>query len=83
MLPPAPGLFSTTTGWPRAVESFWPMIRASVSVLPPGAKGTTYVIGLLGHVSWAAADDDTAPSAANASTPIDTPMHFLNMTRSP
>src|SRR5262245_55876584 len=78
MLPPAPGLFSTTTGCPNAVDSFCPMIRASVSVLPPGAKGTTYVIGWLGHVSGAAAYD-TVPIAANAIALIDASKYFLNV----
>ena len=38
MLPPAPGLFSMTTGWPRRVDSSGPMMRARLSELPPAAR---------------------------------------------
>src|SRR5438094_2316919 len=41
MLPPAPGLFSTTTGWPSACCSLAAMRRAERSTGPPGAYGTT------------------------------------------
>jgi hypothetical protein len=37
MLPPAPGRFSTTNGWPIPAASFCVMIRAIVSLAPPGA----------------------------------------------
>jgi hypothetical protein len=50
-----------------------------VSVLPPTANGTTYVIALLGQSPCATADDEIAPSAANARAPIDAPIHFLDM----
>jgi hypothetical protein len=45
MLPPAPPTFSMITGWPS--ESFMrsPIMRAIVSVGPPGANGTMMVIG--------------------------------------
>src|SRR6478672_12266104 len=46
--PPPPALFSTTTGWPSALASGSAMTRATMSVVPPGAKGTTSLIGLLG-----------------------------------
>src|SRR2546421_4786673 len=45
MLPPAPGLFSTTTGWPSACCSLGAMRRAERSTGPPGAYGTTRWIG--------------------------------------
>ena len=48
ILPPAPALFSTITGWPRRSPSFWPSTRAITSVAPPGAHGTTILIGLVG-----------------------------------
>ena len=32
----APGRLSTTTGCPRASPAFWPIIRARMSVVPPG-----------------------------------------------
>ncbi len=41
MLPPAPGLFSTTTGWPQASVSFCATSRPVVSSGPPGGNGTT------------------------------------------
>jgi hypothetical protein len=34
-LVPAPGLFSTITGWPSRSLSQLPMIRATMSVEPP------------------------------------------------
>ena len=46
MLPPAPGRFSITTGWPHAVVSHWPMMRASVSLPPPAAYGEISRMGL-------------------------------------
>ena len=48
MLPPAPARLSTMTGWPSSVVSAWPMMRARMSVVPPAAKGTTMVTGLVG-----------------------------------
>src|SRR5215216_4636146 len=39
-LPAAPGLFSTTTDWPMAADSFGLIRRARMSEVPPGAKGT-------------------------------------------
>jgi len=47
-MPLAPGLFSTTTGWPSETRSFSARSRAIVSTPPPGEKGTTMVMGLLG-----------------------------------
>ena len=42
---PAPGRFSITTGWPsrRAIGSA--RMRATTSMMPPAAKGTTTRIG--------------------------------------
>lgn len=37
MMVPPPGLFSTTTGWPRTAASLSATMRAEVSVEPPGA----------------------------------------------
>ncbi|CPI64649.1 Uncharacterised protein [Bordetella pertussis] len=39
MMPPAPGLFSTTTGWPSLSARPLATRRASVSVSPPTAMG--------------------------------------------
>src|SRR5574341_2682332 len=49
MSPLAPGRLSTTTCCPSASLSFTPMVRASVSVLPPGANGTTNRTGRVGY----------------------------------
>src|SRR5690348_8052701 len=54
MVPPAPGTFSITIDWlaPRDMRSAnW---RASVSVAPPAANGTTQVIGWSGYCAFAA-----------------------------
>ena len=48
MPPPAPPLFSTTTGWSRIRASASATGRPTVSATPPGGKGTTMVSGLLG-----------------------------------
>ena len=39
-LPDAPGLFSITTLWPIAADSFGLISRARMSEVPPGANGT-------------------------------------------
>ena len=51
---PAPGLFSTITGWPMAEESLVDTARASTSVVPPAGNGTTMVTVLVGQ-AWAEA----------------------------
>src|SRR6185295_4514808 len=48
-----PGRFSTTTGWPSALESSGASMRATVSVALPGAWGTTSLTARSGN--WAAA----------------------------
>ena len=63
MLPLAPGLFSTITGWPNAAESFSPSARAARSVDPPGGNATTMRIGLEGNCA-------NAVVATNASSRI-------------
>ena len=55
MVPPAPGRFSTTMGWPRIVDSRWATTREELSVMPPAAKGTTQTRPRLGQVGWAMA----------------------------
>src|SRR4029078_12483116 len=52
-MPPALGLFSTTTGWPRISWSGWAVMRAARSVPPPAPKPTTILIVRVGQ-SWAA-----------------------------
>ena len=53
VMPPAPGRFSTTMGWPI----FGPMISARMRTeplpAPPGAKGTITLTGLVGQVPCA------------------------------
>ena len=46
--PPPPALFSTSTCWPKAPPSFSATMRATMSVVPPGANGTTSRTGLDG-----------------------------------
>jgi hypothetical protein len=41
-------LFSTSTCWPSAAAMRSPTMRATMSVVPPGAKGTINRTGLLG-----------------------------------
>ena len=53
MLPPAPGLLSTTTGWPRL--AFSEKVRARMSGAPPGGKVTTRRMGWRGKACWARA----------------------------
>jgi len=48
MLPLAPVLFSTTTGWPSASPSFGPISRAMMSTGPPGGNATSTRTGLEG-----------------------------------
>src|SRR4051812_28945364 len=68
MSPPAPARFSTTTCWPRSSPSAGAMMRAVVSVPPPGSKPTTVVMGLLGNPCANAQADAVVnmPSAATA-----------------
>jgi hypothetical protein len=46
--PPAPCLFSTTTGWPRSRPIASATGRAVMSATPPGGKGTIIEMGRLG-----------------------------------
>src|SRR4029077_1647634 len=50
-MPLAPGLLSTTKGWPVLSSMYLPTRRAVMSPEPPGAKGTTIWTGLLGQAS--------------------------------
>src|SRR5256885_1098370 len=69
MLPPAPGLLSTTTDWPSTWDMVGVMARASTSAAPPGAKFTTRRTGRSGHLSPAfcasAGTEAVAPSRAS------------------
>src|SRR6185312_856813 len=60
MLPAAPALFSTITGWPHFPESFCPTRRGTRSATPPAAKGTMMRTGFVGQASSA----DAPPAKA-------------------
>src|SRR4030095_7090154 len=53
MLPPAPTRLSTTTDWFHIWPSFCAIKRATMSVVPPAANGTTKVTGRAGHACCA------------------------------
>src|SRR6218665_3394490 len=65
MFPPAPDLFSTTTGWPSASCSRGATNRASASLVLP-TMGTMILIGLVGAQSWAMAAPE--PQVVRAAT---------------
>src|SRR5262245_7422008 len=47
-LPPAPGLFSTVTGWPRIFCISLAVARVAMSTAPAGVNGTTMRIAFVG-----------------------------------
>src|SRR6218665_87389 len=53
MVPPAPGLLSTTICWPRSAATRWVTTRATRSVAPLAGKGTITRKGRTGHAAWA------------------------------
>src|SRR5687767_2119429 len=61
MVPPAPPRFSMTIDWPSRSPSFCATMRATMSVEPPGGKGTIRRIGFAGQ-AWA----DAAPGCSSA-----------------
>jgi len=48
MLPPAPPMFSTTSGWPSAACIGSAISLASASTGPPAGNGTMTTMGLVG-----------------------------------
>src|SRR4051812_18353639 len=50
VMPLAPGRLSTMTGWPNAFSRLGWIRRATVSLSPPGANGTTMRTGWSGQV---------------------------------
>src|SRR5258708_24200739 len=60
-MPPCPGLFSTTQGWPRYGCSQSQKTRATMSFAPPARKPTTNLIGRFGNFSAADAAPDSGP----------------------
>src|SRR5262245_18668998 len=55
MLPAAPPRLSTITCWPSECEMAIERMRAMMSVGPPGANGTTRVMGRSGYAASAGA----------------------------
>ena len=66
-MPPAPGLFSITTGWPQRAASLSPISRAIRSSELPGPVGTTIFTGLFGQGVWA---KDRLAAVASAAAAI-------------
>src|SRR6266487_3447025 len=56
MVPPAPGRFSITTGWPSCAVSLSETVRAMMSVPLPGVNGTINLTVLVGQACAHAAD---------------------------
>src|SRR5580700_6620022 len=54
MLLPAPDRFSMKTCWPHMAESLSATVRATISVGPPAATGTTMRTGLAGYAVFGA-----------------------------
>src|SRR4051812_11835377 len=67
MLPPAPPLLSTMNCCENAWVNAAAVARARMSVVPPGAKGTTIFTGLAGHADWARPGRATAAAASASS----------------
>src|SRR5438105_9683500 len=67
MVPPAPPIFSTITLWPSVLPMDSRLNRATVSVGPPAAAGTTSVIVFVGYAACATAICG-ASAAASANT---------------
>src|SRR5215470_14665983 len=66
MLPPPPGLFSTTAGWLRFACNPLAISRATTSFEPPGVNGTMTRIVLLGKRASARPNDGQAAAPASA-----------------
>src|SRR3954464_10376747 len=65
MVPPAPGRFSTSTGWPSAADNLSLTLRAMMSVALPGVNGTTMRTGFVGKVCAAAFSEKNARTIKN------------------
>ncbi|CFN76517.1 Uncharacterised protein [Bordetella pertussis] len=65
-MPPAPGRFSTTTGWPHILLRLLATRRVKKSELPPGGNDTIIVTGLVGYAApLATAGPASMPAAAH------------------
>src|SRR2546421_12744085 len=67
MAPFAPGLFSTTAGWPSSSWNFEPMARPTMSEEPPATNGMITRIGLDGNDCAIAAGLRSAAAKPGAS----------------
>src|SRR5262245_22435330 len=66
-MPEAPGMFSTTIGWPSVRDAPSATRRAITSVAAPGPVGTISLIGRLGQVwAFAVAASATTTQQSNA-----------------
>src|SRR5262245_7837031 len=65
MLPLPPGRLSTMICWPRDSVSLTPIVRASVSTLPPGGNGTTRRTGRAGYCCAGAALANSATQSTS------------------
>jgi hypothetical protein len=66
-MPPAPPIFSITTGWPSSSPIRCANNRASTSLGPPAANGLIMVMGRVGHCwasTWVAKLNEAAASSA-------------------
>ena len=72
MVPPAPTVFSTSTVWPSVLPMGMAIRRATASVGPPAANGTTSEIGRSGKVPWlnACVPVPSVKAAAQASSRV-------------
>src|SRR5688572_27510608 len=64
IVPPAPGLLSTTTCWLSATESFCARVRPRMSVAPPAGNGISRRSGLAAGQAWARAASGSHKAAA-------------------
>jgi hypothetical protein len=66
MNPPAPGRLTTMNVWPNCLVSTCASLRVNVSLLAPGAYGTTIVTGRLGQSSARASPGTAATVTATS-----------------
>jgi hypothetical protein len=64
MLPPAPGRFSITIGWPHRRERSALMSRVMMSVVPPGEKPISTFTSRCGHCARAASEKSNSPASS-------------------
>src|SRR5262245_58978607 len=67
-LPPAPGLFSTATAWPRFFCISWAIARVAMSTAPAGVNGTTMRSGFEGKACAKAVSGKSRAIAKRRST---------------